>query len=383
VTTGSGFSSGQPAPCHFGLGGREACDVEVRFPPAGTAVRLEEVRGRQVLRVREEGAVPARGAGESTSLDASGPEYDPPDAPSWAREDLPDWVLPHVGKSGLDAAYRSRPGPLGRSVRGIDRLQANRFIAYRPETARHLYGEYTALQVGYRKGTLPLFESVSERYTAGCRSDTEKAVALLRRAMPASCRHPTMPPCGPHVPADRNLDDEALLRSGAGWCNEQARVYCRLCQVSGIPARIVFLFHSDRRTGHTVAEFHADGRWAMADASWCCVFPGKDGRLLSAAECHDGGEGQRACGLAYHRRFLEIAALPDGGLGVPDPGKTRRELTGPTAEALAARMGMFGIINYPIPSKSRSPRASRPGRSGATGPCRRRSRSPRPAGCAR
>jgi hypothetical protein len=167
--------------------------------------------------------------------------------------------------------------------------------------------------------------------------------------MPAALRHPTMPPCGRHVPADRNLDDEALLRSGAGWCNEQARAFCRLCQVSGIPARIVFLFHSGGRTGHTVAEFRADGRWAMADATWLCVFEGKDGRLLSAAECHDGGEGQRACGLAYRRRFLEIAALPDAELNVPDPERTRRELTEPPAEQLAARMGAFGIINYPLP----------------------------------
>ena len=66
-----------------------------------------------------------------------------------------------------------------------------------------------------------------------------------------------------------------LLKSGAGWCNEQAHVFVRLCQVADIPAHMVFLFYADNRSGHVVAEFHADGRWAMADTSWLCVFPDK------------------------------------------------------------------------------------------------------------
>jgi hypothetical protein len=41
------------------------------------------------------------------------------------------------------------------------------------------------------------------------------------------------------VDGNRNLDDEALLASGCGWRNEQARVFIRLCQVNGIPARML------------------------------------------------------------------------------------------------------------------------------------------------
>lgn len=58
-----------------------------------------------MLRVREEPTGSARAAGDATDDDGYGygPDYDPPDAPSWAREDLPGWVLPYVGKKGLDA----------------------------------------------------------------------------------------------------------------------------------------------------------------------------------------------------------------------------------------------------------------------------------------
>ena len=81
------------------------------------------------------------------------------------------------------------------------------------------------------------------------------------------------------------MDDETLFASGSLWCNEQARVYIRLCQIAGIPARMIYLFYSDGNSGHVVAEFFADGHWCMADSTWICVFPDDNGRLLSRRSC--------------------------------------------------------------------------------------------------
>ncbi len=47
--------------------------------------------------------------------------------------------------------------------------------------------------------------------------------------------------------------------------------------------------------------------------------------------------------------FLALEYERGAKLNVPDPEKTRRELTAPSAEELAAKMGSFGIINYPLP----------------------------------
>lgn len=283
------------------------------------------------------------------NLDA--PDYNPPDCPAWAKETLPEFIRPYRGRNGLPSPYRERTGPLAMTCRGVDRYHANQFIVYRKETAKYLYSDYTPLTVNYRKGLLPSYEKVSAEVLAGCRTATEKAVALLVKGA-ARVKHPEGPPCGDKVPGDRNLDDEALLQSKAGWCNEQARVFIRLCQVSNIPARIVQLFYADKKTGHCIAEFYADGRWAMADATWFCVFPGPDGKLLSAVQCHDRGEGQQLCGAVYHKRFRALLAMSDAELNFGSEQKTaewRAKVAAYTPQFLAEKMNCFAIINYPLP----------------------------------
>lgn len=280
-------------------------------------------------------------------LDLDGPDCSPPDCPAWAKEKLPDWVKPYVGINGVPEKWRPAKKVFGSAVKGLDRYQANQFIYYSDRTAEYLYGDYTPRKIDYRPGTLRTYEKIAAQYTAGCKTDTEKAAAMLR-AMPAFFRHPVMPPCGPSVGPQRNLDDEALLTSGCGWCNEQARVFIRLCQVSGIPARMVHLFNQ----GHTVAEFYADGRWALADASNFFVVPGKDGKLLSVAACHDRGPGQRLYAEAKQRRLQELMSLSDADLNLGSPAAVRtwrQQNSNPIADELSAREVGFGVINYPLP----------------------------------
>jgi hypothetical protein len=283
--------------------------------------------------------------------DTNDPEYDPPDCPAWAKETVPDSIQPFRGRNGLPKPYVDRTGPCGVDVRGIDRYHANQFIVYRPETAQYLYTGYTPLRVNYRRGLLPSFEALSSEVTAGCRTEAEKIVALLTKGA-AHVKHPDMPPCGDDVAPDRNADDETLLKSGLGWCNEQARVFVRLCQVNNIPARLIQLFYSDEKTGHCVAELFTDGRWCMADASWFCLCPGPDGKWLSAAQCHDRGVGQKYCGIGYQKRFQELLKMSDRELNFgyrSKPEDFRRHTSALTAEDLANKMNCFGVINYPQP----------------------------------
>jgi hypothetical protein len=296
------------------------------------------------------------------TLAARASDEDLPDCPAWAKVATPEWVTPFMGKRGLGEPFVSSPKVLGKSVAGIDRWQANHFVVYRAETKKYLYEEYTPTKVGYVKGSMPGYERVIEKYTKGISGDRERAVALLVRAMPAEMRHPTMAPLGPGCRADRNLLDEPLLSSGTGFCNEQARVFVRLCQAADIPARLVFLFYADKRTGHTIAEFHADGKWCMADASWFCVFPGADGKLMSAAECHDPANGKWVA-KAYRERFDRIVALDDEALvglhvkasadrekQVADrAARIRKEFAEKTEAYLATHLWQFGVVNYPLP----------------------------------
>lgn len=288
----------------------------------------------------------------SLRWDLTGPEYTPPECPDWARVEVPAWVKPYQGKNGAPEPWHSKEGSTcGGVVKGIDRYQANLFILHRPETHDYLYSEYTPLDAGYERGLLPGYERVVERYTDATMSQTEKALALLQRAMPVVMRHPKMPPLGQDVGPDRNLMDEALLASGSGWCNEQARVFVRLCQVAGLQGRIVHLFGQN----HTVAEFHADGRWVFVDASWLFVARSDDGELLSTADCHDHGPGQRAYAYAKKQRFDELLAMSDERLDIPAERSEQfrskwREFD---PEQIARREDItFGVINNPLPAAS-------------------------------
>jgi len=289
------------------------------------------------------------------------------DCPVWAWEDVPAWVRPFLGRFGLPEPYPSRREPIGIETAGLDLWQANHFVAYRPETAAYIYSDngYTPRETEYLQGALPACERLAARHTAGLNGGRDKAAALLTRALPDVLLHPGIPPLGPKCPKDRGLDDEGLLKTGVGYCNEQARVFVRLCQVSGIPARLVFLFYADRVQGHVVAEFYADGRWAMADSSWCCVFPGPDGQPMSAAECHEQVN-RRFVGRAYVNRRRALLALPDEALvgrhfgTIADDtrrkervaGKAmsvRAELRHQDPESLGNQLWAFGVLNYPLP----------------------------------
>jgi hypothetical protein len=284
-------------------------------------------------------------------------DYDPPDCPAWAKEELPPSIRPYRGRNGMPSPFNERNYPLAMSVRGVDRYHANQFVMYHPETARYLYTDYTPQEVHYRTGLLPAYEKLAAEVTSPGQSPLEKALCLLTRGA-SRVRHPIMPPCGANVRADRNCDDESLLNSGVGPCNEQTRVFIRLCQVCGIPARLIQLFYSDTNSGHCIAEFYAEGGWRMADASWFCVFPDANGRLLSAEKCHDRGVGQKHAGLAYFKRFQELLAFSPEELGLGDEnvaanGETNLQCwtrtSARSAEALAAELHCFGVMNYPLP----------------------------------
>ena len=285
--------------------------------------------------------------------DLNHPDFNPPDCPDWAKETLPNFIIRYRGRNGQPHPYNERPFPLAMTVRGVDRYQANQFIVFRPETEDFLYRNYTPLNVRYRTGSLPAFEKAALEVTRHDQSDIEKAMAFLQRGA-SRMKHPDAVPCGQWVEPDRNLDEEALLASECGWCNEQARIFIRLCQVCNIPARLIHLFYSDEKSGHTVAEFYADGHWCMADATWLCVFPDETGRLLSAAECHDGGPGQRLCGISYAKRWKELLALSDQDTNLKTPEITREWRTrigSETADSLAAKQYYFAIINHPLPKE--------------------------------
>ena len=58
--------------------------------------------------------------------------------------------------------------------------------------------------------------------------------------------------------------EEFVIAKGSDWCAELARTFCALCEVSGVPARIVFALDGSD-DGHVLAECNAGGRWMLVD----------------------------------------------------------------------------------------------------------------------
>ncbi len=269
-----------------------------------------------------------------------------PNVPAWAKESLPEWLTPYLGRPGLGAPWNATDAPLGRKVAGIDFWQANHFVNYRPETAQYLYADYTPIHFNYTLGTFPLIES-KVAHLRGRPASSALAIELLTKVLPAIVKHPTVPPCGAYVMPNRALDDDALVASGVAWCNEQSRVFVRLCQSLGIPARMIFLFFADNRTGHVSSEFYADGRWVHADPSWFCTYTGPDGKLLSAAQCHMP-EGRQIVASVLAKRIDVLDRMTDMELGVDLQPNARKSLTEWRGN-LNNLLDRFGIMNHPLP----------------------------------
>jgi hypothetical protein len=266
--------------------------------------------------------------------------------PGWAKETVPAWVVPFCGRPGLGKPWTDVDAPLGRTVAGIDFWHANHFVVCRQETSAYLYSDYTALRVDYREGTFPTIER-AVAHLRGQPTSMSLAIKVLTHVLPEVVKHPTVPPCGRWMPPSRGTDDEGLALSGIAWCNEQSRVFVRLCQVLGIPARMIFLFFANGKTGHVSSEFYADGKWVHADPSWFCVFPDAAGVPMSALECHtDVGKPLAAKAIAERINLLQ--SLSDEALGVQFQPNARGSLV-EWANYLGNLLDRFGVMNYPLP----------------------------------
>lgn len=145
-----------------------------------------------------------------------------------------------------------------------------------PQTVDLIYGGFTPLEVRYRKGSRPVLEQVVAEVAAGLRTEQEKALALMR-----FCRdlHRKAP--------DIDFSDyvyggteEQMIDKPEILCETLGRLLVALCEVTGIPGRIVMHVLG----GHIGAEVYVDGGWAYLDPRCGMYFRKSDGSLASVLE---------------------------------------------------------------------------------------------------
>lgn len=145
-----------------------------------------------------------------------------------------------------------------------------------PQTYDYLYGAFTPLRTRYTKGSRPALESVVSECTRDAATERERALALMRLCRDLYLKEP-----------GRDFKtyvyggtEEQLLEKGEILCECLGRLYVALCEVAGIPARVVM--HDIG--GHITAEAFVDGSWAYIDPRLgvYCVKP--DGALASTLD---------------------------------------------------------------------------------------------------
>jgi len=176
----------------------------------------------------------------------------------------------------------------------VDRVLLENMILLSPETVAYLYGGYTPMRVRYRGGSRPELERYVVKVTACCSSDEDRVNGITK-----FCSE-----LGREVAEDPDAmqvggTEEAIIRRGSDWCCDVARVGCALCQVTGFPARLVYLVDTRRAySGHAIIEVHRNGFWGAVDAITAVVYRYPNGQPASTWE------------LQGHPQLIEVHRKP-------------------------------------------------------------------------
>ena len=176
----------------------------------------------------------------------------------------------------------------------VDGQIHEKVVLLTPQTADFLYTRFTPTEVSYQPGTRPVLESTVSEVTAGCSTDREKVLALLRYVRDLAIQTRTGP-C-------RGGTEEALMKSRPRMCALQARLLAALTQVAGLPSRRVGHFIG----GHAVNEVLFENKWAYIDIRGI-YFLKPAGTFASTWEIWNNPE-------LIHTQSHEVKAdrLPDG-----------------------------------------------------------------------
>ena len=158
-------------------------------------------------------------------------------------------------------------------VKGVDLEQSLNFIDIRDVTERFAYDCYTGARLPYVRGSRPRLEAVARKVTRGAKGPLAQVQAIAKFvAEDVQWAGFYARKTGRRLKPDRNMSEEDIIRSGIGWCNEQARVFCCLTQVLGIPSRLVFACNERKHYGHVITEALLPSGWMAVDQSFGYLF---------------------------------------------------------------------------------------------------------------
>ena len=149
-----------------------------------------------------------------------------------------------------------------------------------PETKDYLYA--TPGPVRYVPGTRPVLEAEVARVITGCKTDREKVLAILVFIRDLYLHN------GKEIPEHLKFyggSEEVLIAKGENLCECVGRLMVALCEVMGLPGRIVMHLR-----GHITCEIFLEGKWSYFDPRAGLFYVDENDRLLSIVELIDNRE---------------------------------------------------------------------------------------------
>lgn len=141
------------------------------------------------------------------------------------------------------------------------------------ETKGYMYSAFPPTRTKYRRGSRPELERVVDTAVKGCASERDRALQLMR-----FCRDLYKKFHGQLL--FYGGTEEELVKKGEQLCETLARLMTALCEIAGIPARIIMHVVG----GHVVNEVYLEGAWAYIDPRVGLYYVHDDGRFASTED---------------------------------------------------------------------------------------------------
>lgn len=159
----------------------------------------------------------------------------------------------------------------------VDRVLAENMVRLCAETVEFLYIGYSPALATYEKGARPKLECFAADAGACHGTRKERIGRIAKFCHDLGARAPDE--------LDKMLfggTEEEIIARGSDWCTDVARVACALSQVSGVPARLVWLFNlSQAYSGHAIIEAFIEGVWGAVDPLNDILYRHADGRMAT------------------------------------------------------------------------------------------------------
>ena len=159
-----------------------------------------------------------------------------------------------LSKQGVENWLERIFGWYGDKMDCVDTQIVQSQIIINKKTAAYLYSDFTPLEIKYQKGQRPQLEKLLDTILKPGMSQKEKFFAIMKR-----CRD-NKDSRDSKIVFDGGTEED-IIKAGKYMCNEISRVFCILCQIAGLPSRVVGVHIA----GHMMNEVYIDGKWGWCD----------------------------------------------------------------------------------------------------------------------